>query len=170
MNAETAALLSHFCVIQSIAWYPRPFHVPVASWCKDREWRIECKENGHLAQKISKEVRVMKWLQSKRDVSKTVTMSGIAMFIKVPQLSSCHSDSLWTMKNASADTEENSILHYSTNNSNNRNNSSNKAGTAFTFARSLLIILFLSLQFILLSLSVPWEATAVTIKSHFVHN
>lgn len=44
MNAEPAALLSHFCVIKLLACHPRPFHV---SWhCEAEKWerRIDCKK------------------------------------------------------------------------------------------------------------------------------
>lgn len=140
---KPAALLSHFCVIEPLTCYPRPFHVLLGSWCWNWERRIECKENGLSAQKISKEVRLTTDFRARGEVSKTATMGGISKFIKVPQLASCHSDSLYNKKNASADTvENNSAMHYSSNNSNNPNNSSNNVGPSP--AKSVLIFVSLS--------------------------
>lgn len=130
-------------------------------------WLQEKKKGSWLRKKL--EVRVMKWLQSKREVSKTITMSGILSLFKFDS-----SPVTWILckntKNASADTiENNSVMHYSSNNSNKTNNSSNDARPSFTLAKSLLLFLSLLLvQLFNFPLPVPWEA--VPIKSHFVHN
>lgn len=89
-------------------------------------------------EKISEEVRLMNDFRAREKSAKL--HQEISKFIKVPQLASCRSDSLYNTKNASADTvENNSTMHYLSNNSNDTNNSLNNVGPSP--AKSLLIFL-----------------------------